>query len=131
LDPQVAEHHRGDCNRKAQQPYEKEETKDPREDIDGALSCERRVDVLAQLEVDRRAIGSLFGFDPSQVEDYLDDGQDQHRDTDGERIEAGLEPPILGLINENNKEDKEYETKYHRRSNLQIAILLNLPSRKA
>ena len=73
----------------------------------------------------------LFGFDAPQVKNYLDDGQDQHRDTNGERIEAGLEPPILGLINENDKENKEYETKYHRRSNLQIVILLNLPSRKA
>jgi len=64
----------------------------------------------------------LFPFHPPQVEDHLDKGQDDHGDADGQRIESGLESPVLGLINEDDKKDKKNKAKNSLRSDLQMEI---------
>jgi hypothetical protein len=77
---------------------------------------------LSELKVHGCGIIPLFPFHSLQIQDDLDDGEDDHGDADGQRVESGLESPLLGLINEDDKKDKKNKAKNSLWSDLQVAI---------
>jgi len=87
-------------NRKPDQPTAKEEREKPRKDIDGALECNIRRNILTHLDVYRRGVVRLT-FDAFQIENDLNEGENNHRDTDDPRIKPRLHAPIVRLVNEN------------------------------
>jgi hypothetical protein len=64
----------------------------------------------------------LFPFHSLRVEDELNDAEDDHGDADSPGVDSGLERPLLGVINENDKEDEKNQLKNSLRSDLQMEI---------
>jgi hypothetical protein len=87
-------------NRKPDQPTAKEEREKPCKDVDGALERNIRRNILTHLDVYRRGVVRLT-LDAFQIENDLDEGENDHRDTDGPRIQPRLHAPIVRLVNEN------------------------------
>src|SRR5712672_503648 len=86
--------------RKTDEPAAEEKGKEPTENIHGSFESQFGSDILGKLNIHRHSVVILFALNALQVEDHLDNGEDDHRNPDGKRIQSSLHAPFHSLINE-------------------------------
>jgi hypothetical protein len=119
---EIRKNHQRDRDGETKQPNTEKEAEKPAEHDNRTALGQLRLYRLSELKVHGCGIIPLFPFHSLQIQDHLDDGEDDHGDADSQRVESGLESPVLGLINEDDKKDKKNKAKNSLRSDLQMEI---------
>src|SRR4029079_2481469 len=88
--------------------------------MDGALERNIRRNILTELDIHRRSIVGLT-FDAFQIEDDLNEGENNHRNTDSPWIQPRLHAPFVRFENDDAEKNKCAKAKNTRRSDFQMS----------